>query len=67
MTKTKAAAAEAAEPNAAEATFTREQLAASRHFQHRRDVIRAVLEEDRLYTLDQAQAAVDAFLGRKVR
>lgn len=70
-TKTNPEAAEAAAPGAepvkVEATFTKGQLVASKHFQHRRDVIRAVLEDDKRYTIKQAQALIDDFFGRKVQ
>ena len=49
-----------------EAVFTRKQLAASKHFQHRRDALLAVLEEDKRYTVKQAQDLLDAFFGKKV-
>lgn len=54
------------EPLKVEATFTKAQLIGSKHFQHRRDVIRAVLDDDKRYTIKQAQAAIDEFFGKKV-
>lgn len=54
------------EPVKVEATFTKGQLIASKYFQHRRDVIRAVLDDDKRYTIKQAQAAIDDFFGKKV-
>ena len=60
-------AALAPEPLKVEATFTKAQLIGSKHFQHRRDVIRAVLDDDKRYTIKQAQAAIDEFFGKKVQ
>lgn len=56
-----------AEAAQAGVTFTKEHLAASKHFQHRRDVIRAILDDDKRYTIAEAQAEIDAFFGKKVR
>lgn len=61
------AAAPAQEPLKVEATFTKAQLIGSKHFQHRRDVIRAMLDDDKRYTIKQAQAAIDEFFGKKVQ
>ena len=49
-----------------EAAFTKEQLAASKLFSHRRDVLMAVLEDGKSYTVKQAQGLLDNFYGRKV-
>jgi len=49
------------------ATYTKEQLAASKRFQRRRDVIRAILEDGKRYTIEQAQAEIDKFYGKKAR
>lgn len=71
MAKAKTATPEVTEAPPAivkpESTFTKEQLIASKHFQHRRDVIRAILEDDKRYTIAQAQAEIDAFFGKKVQ
>lgn len=61
------ATALAPEPVKVEATFTKAQLIGSKHFQHRRDVIRAVLDDDKRYTIKQAQASIDEFFGKKVQ
>ena len=60
-------AAPAPEPPKAEAMFTKAQLIGSKHFQHRRDVIRAMLDDDKRYTIKQAQATIDEFFGKKVQ
>lgn len=46
----------------AAAAFTKRQLLASRRFapQHK-DVLAALLKQDRRYTIDQAQAVIDGF------
>lgn len=54
------------ENTAAEASFTKQQLIGSKHFQHRRDVLEDLLEDDKRYTLQETQALVDEFLGKKV-
>lgn len=51
---------------APEAAFTKEQLAASKLFSRRRDVVMAVLEDGMSYTVKQAQGLIDNFYGRKV-
>ena len=50
----------------AEASFTKQQLIGSKHFQHRRDVLEALLEADKRYTLQEAQDLIDEFFGKKV-
>lgn len=50
----------------AEAKFSKQQLIASKRFQRRRDVLAAVLQDDRRYTLDEAETAVQDFLGKEV-
>lgn len=54
------------ENTAAEASFTKQQLIGSKHFQHRRDVLEALLEADKRYTLQEAQDLIDEFFGKKV-
>lgn len=49
------------------ATYTKEQLAASKRFQRRRDVIQAILEDGKRYTIEQAQAEIDKFYRKKAR
>jgi len=53
-------------PMGTKAKFSKRQLLASKRFQNRRDVLEAVLRGDRLYTLEEAETAVNDFLGRKV-
>lgn len=64
MAKTNTQAAETA---AATAVFTREQLAASKRYANRRDLINALLEADKAYTLEQVDAAIEKYLKGKVR
>ncbi len=49
-----------------EAKFSKQQLIGSKYFQHRRDALTAVLRDDQRYTLKEAEAAINDFLGKKV-
>lgn len=46
--------------------YTRAQLAESRRYAGRRDLISALLAEDRTYTLDEAEGLMEAFMKGKV-
>jgi hypothetical protein len=57
-------------PAAAAATdpvFTKEQLAASKKYIHKSDLVMAVLAEGKTYTIAQADAAIQAFLDKEVK
>lgn len=51
----------------AEATFTREQLAASKRYANRRDFILALLEIGRPYTLSEVDALIEKYMKGKVK
>ncbi len=55
------------ETTAAAATFTREQLAASKRYANRRDLIRAMLEPGKAYTLAEVDGMIEKFRKGKVR
>ena len=57
-TKTEAAAA---------ATYTVDQLAASKRYANRRDLIRALLEPGKTYTLDETDSLIDGFMKGTVK
>ena len=54
-------------PESAEAVFTREQLAASRRYAKRRDLIMALLAPGKTYTLNEADSLVDGYMKGKVK
>ena len=48
------------------ATYTNEQLAASKRYANRRDLIRALLEDGKAYTLKEADALIEKYMKGKV-
>ena len=56
----------AKEKKAAESKFTKEQLLTATKFANRRDLLEAVLEADKTYTIDEAEQKMKEFLERKV-
>lgn len=50
----------------AQPTYTKEQLIGASAFIGRRDILQAVLEENKTYTIEQAGKLVDGFMNRKV-
>ena len=63
MAKTNTGAAGA---QAVGATYTKEQLAASKRYANRRDLIRALLEDGKAYTLKEADALIEKYMKGKV-
>ena len=55
------------EAAAAAATYTVDQLAASKRYANRRDLIRVLLEPGKTYTLDEADSLVDGFMKGTVK
>lgn len=51
----------------AEATYTREALAASKRFRDKWDVVMVALEDGREYTMSEAEAKIDTFLAAPVK
>lgn len=50
-----------------EPTFTKEQLLSSETYQHKRDLISTLLEENQLYTLQEVEQNIQQFLKRSVK
>lgn len=48
-------------------SYTREQLATTERFAGRRDLVMAVLDAGKTYTLEAAEKAVEGFLRKKVK
>lgn len=51
---------------AAKNTYTKDQILLSGKYTKRRDLINALLEEDKEYTIDEVDAVMDKFLKGKV-
>lgn len=47
--------------------YTKQQLLACQRFRNRRDIMTAILEEDKIYTMQEAEQALSAFLKRRVK
>lgn len=56
-----------AKTNTGAATYTEEQLAASKKYANRRDVISALLEPGKTYTLAEVDALIEKYMKGKVR
>lgn len=56
----------ATEVKGAIATYTKDQLAASKRYANRRDIISALLVDGETYTLDEVEALIDKFMKGKV-
>ena len=56
----------AKEKKAAESKFTKEQLLTATKFANRRDLLEAVLEADKTYSIDEVEQKMKEFLERKV-
>lgn len=48
------------------ATYTKEQLAASKRYANRRDLIRALLEDGKAYALKEVDALIEQYMKGKV-
>lgn len=48
-------------------TYTRQALAASKRYRDKWDVVTVALEDDREYTLAEAEAKIDAFMAAPVK
>lgn len=51
---------------AVEPVFTKQQLTKSKRFENRRDVLNALLDDSKSYTINQAQAVIDKFMKGQV-
>lgn len=57
----------AAETGKAEKEFTKEQLAASERFRERRDILAALLDDGKLYTVKAVEEKIENYMKGKVR
>lgn len=49
------------------AVFTKQQLIESRKYANRRDLLKALLEDGKSYTIAETDAAIEKFMKGKVR
>lgn len=49
------------------AAFTKAQLTASKKYANRRDIISALLDDGKTYTLDEVDALIDKYMKGKVK
>ena len=49
------------------ATYTKEQLAASKRYANRRDLIRALLDSGKRYTLDEVDRLIESYMKGQVK
>lgn len=54
------------EENSTPVTFTKKQLAASKKYAERKDLLNALLAEDRAYSISEVEEILDGFLKGKV-
>lgn len=47
--------------------FTKQQLAESKRFKKKRDLLEALLEDDKEYTIAEADGLIDGYLRKKVK
>ena len=66
MPKTETAAASAAVKKT-EPTYTKEQVAASKRYANRRDLVSVLLEDGKAYTLAEVDALIDKFMKGAVK
>jgi hypothetical protein len=50
-----------------ESKFTKEQILGSKKYSNRRDVLVAILSDDKSYTLEQVDSLLDKFMKGKVK
>lgn len=53
--------------NESEPTFTKRQLAASRRYQYKADIVNAVLEDGKTYTMAEVDSKIKYFMNKEVR
>lgn len=58
---------ETAAPAPAEAVYTKEQLASSKRYANRRDLLSALLESGKTYTLTEVDALINKFMKGAVK
>ncbi len=53
--------------NEAVATFTKDQLLASKRYANRQDILNALLKDSEKYTIEQVDALIEKFMKREVK
>lgn len=53
--------------NEAVATFTKDQLLASKRYANRQDILNALLKDSEKYTIEQVDAFIEKFMKREVK
>lgn len=56
-----------AEGKASAATYTKEQLIRSRRYMNRRDLLGALLKDEKRYTLGEVDTAIENYMKGKVK
>lgn len=59
--------AKASTPATTEVQYTKDHLIASKKYANRRDLISALLADDKIYTLDEVDALIEKFMKGKVK
>lgn len=54
-------------PAKTEHTFSKAQLASSQRFRNRRDVVNALLDEDKKYTVDAVEQIIEKYMKGQVK
>lgn len=57
---------EEAEPKKAVASFTKAQIYNSKRFRAEQDVVMAILESDKSYTIEEVESLINEFKGKAV-
>lgn len=55
------------ETSITEPAFTKRQLVASNKYQDETDILNAVLEDDKVYTLDEVESKINEFMHKEVQ
>lgn len=50
-----------------EPKFSKEQIIAAKRFQHRRDLVAAVLDDDKQYTMTEVETLMEKYMKGKVK
>ena len=67
MANTKSTTASEATEKKVEPTYTKDQVAASKRYADRRDLVSALLEEGKTYTLAEVDALINKFMKGAVK
>lgn len=50
-----------------ESKFTKEQIVVAKRFQHQRDLVTAVLDDDKQYTMTEVETLMEKYMKGKVK